>query len=1110
MGIWLSQSPRDSSALSVSASFSFLYASSLSRASSMMLGLKGTLTGVVVVCSLWPAIVMAVDRQATDKQDAQAAEAKDPIASARDRALGPDESAAQLVIADGYQIRLIAAEPETTSPVDAAFDDRGRLWVVEMVDYPYQPKTQTEPRGRIRILSDNDGDGRFEKQSVFADRLNMPTGLGLWRDGAVVTLGGQLVWMRDSDQDGQVDEQQVWLEGFAEQNEQLRANHPRLEMDGRWYIASGLRGGKIQVGEALRGERPAEAIELGTRDVRLDPRTGIAEAITGPAQFGLTSDIAGSRMFCSNRNPCVQVVFEQPQLTSNPLAGVIPAVSDVLPSGEMSRVKPLVEAWTTSNLHAGQFTAACGLHFQHVAVSPDQPAEVIKRASMETLGRVYVCEPTGSLVHMQPLTHRGTLWSVDKPTVQSDAAEWLASRDPWFRPVNVVAAPGDGVLVIDMHRAVIEHPAWVPDELKNRPDERYGEDCGRIYWAGSTAAAWPSESWRNLSKRPLGERTNNELVELLTSSDGWLRRTAARLLIERDAVDVLPDLLRLVAPQTDSSLETRVCVWQLIGLFDPGARTHLTPALKDSQRLVQIAVLRVLARLPVAAEGADKSAVEATQMALDLALATEDPWLRLEAVLCATRTTDALSDEDGQKAAERLGRLAATNSDDGHLLIAAAGATRKHSSRFLLGWLDGLGEIKPGTVSAQVGKNPARDKWIAASARLLATHLHKHEPAALPDLLARLRFTLTTVDATSDVSRFAALAALTQQVRLTQSSAAKQADARAAAPGDSSATTETIDRPLWRKIRELARLAESPAAIRYAAVELLGLSPRKPDRELLKALATQTDNAPLRAAALKAWAEQGSEECEEYLVNQLPQAGPALRPTLLELMLSKPQRQQRVLASLERGQLSAKQLGAVELKRFADRAKGEVKAGFQKQLDTILNSDRAAVLRDYQKSLELTGDTNRGRQIFSKQCAACHRVGDIGTQVGPDISDSRVHAPDKLLTSILDPNRAIDNNYFRFIVLTNDGRTIDGLIAEETSDKIVIRSQNDQRHVIARSDIEQLKPTGVSMMPEGLESQVDPQGMADLIAFIKNWRYDSQQLPAGIKAGPNIKQSSKK
>ncbi len=159
------------------------------------------------------------------------------------------------------------------------------------------------------------------------------------------------------------------------------------------------------------------------------------------------------------------------------------------------------------------------------------------------------------------------------------------------------------------------------------------------------------------------------------------------------------------------------------------------------------------------------------------------------------------------------------------------------------------------------------------------------------------------------------------------------------------------------------------------------------------------------------------------------------------------------------------------------------------------------VLKNYLPCLELAGNPERGKQVFAKQCAACHKIGDAGVPVGPDISDSRVQTADKLLTSILDPNRAIDNNYFRFVVLMNDGRTIDGIIAEETADKVVIRSQNDQRHVLARTDIEELKATGVSMMPEGLESQIDHQGMADLIAYIKNWRYTAGQVPSTVKAG---------
>ncbi len=1001
-------------------------------------------------------------------------------------------------MAAGYHLKLIAFEPEVVSPVDAAFDDRGRLWIVEMIDYPF--KSPDQPNrvaafafSMIQMATVNSTPPR---SSLTSWTCLLPSHSG--KTGALVTLAGQLEWLRDTNGDGQADQREVWLEGFAKQNEQLRANHPRVEMDGRIYVASGLRGGKIQVGAALRGDKPAEPFDLGTRDVRLDPRTGIAEAITGPAQFGLTSDITGQRMFCSNRNPCTQVVFEQSLLAGNPLAGIVPAINDALPAGEASKVKPLVAAWTTSNLHAGQFTAACGVHFQHVPTTSSMSDEQIKRINTETLGNVFVCEPTGSLVKMQPVTHAGALWQVDQAQANPDAEEWLASRDAWFRPVNVVAAPGGGVLVIDMHRAVIEHPEWVPDELKKRPDERFGEQAGRIYWVAATQHAWPKELLRTLKAEPLAGRSVEQLVEVIRSDDPWLRRLAARLIIERDQVEAIPELTKIVASDTRASVESQVMAWQLLSLLDPAARGKIQTASTNLHRLVQVTALRMISRLP--AESAADDDRNATRSALQLAIDTADPWLRLEATISAARTIDSLSAEDASGAAARLGNLAAKNANDAHLLVAAAGAARRDSAAFLSSWLDGLRELKADAASGRVGEDLARDRWITAAARQLVSHAEKSQPDQMHEVTARIRFVLTTEDRVSPLAQLAALTALHQMTR--SGIATQQAKAKGQPPADQPIDAlAVVDRPLWRKVRETARLSESPLAVRLAAIELLSLSQRKGDRKILSTLALPSEDTRLRNAAIKAWCEQGSEEAEQFLLTELPGAGPSLRPILMEQIVARAPRQAAMLALMESGQLTAKQVGAVELKRFVDRSQGATKEGFQKQLDSILNSNRATVLKNYQSCLDLAGDVERGKQVFTKQCAACHRIGEVGVQVGPDISDSRVQTPDKLLTSILDPNRAIDNNYFRFVALTSDGRTIDGLIAEESADKLVIRSQNDVRHVLARSEIDQLKPTGMSMMPEGLESQIDQQAMADLIAYIKNWRYASGQVPATVKAG---------
>ena len=477
----------------------------------------------------------------------------------RRTALSPEASLACIELADGFEITLIANEPQVIDPVDAAFDDRGRLWVVEMRDYPF-PKSDART-GRIRILSDEDGDGQFEQSTVFIDQLDMPTGVAHWKDGVVVTLAGRVVWMRDTDGDLVADVQQVWMEGFARDNEQLRANHPRLGPDGWWYIASGLRGGDIVVGPDFRAA-DTQPLKLGSRDVRFHPQTGEMEAVTGPAQFGLCFDSHGNRIFCSNRNPAVLVRIEQEDLIGNPLAGLVPSVVDIIPAGEKSKVRPLIQAWTTSNLHEGQFTAACGVFA--VPMRTDMQRTDNQRAdNQQTQTRVFVCEPTGSLVHSRVFDRLSNPIQDTDSSVNRTDAEWLASRDPWFRPVNITLEPGGGIAVVDMHRAVIEHPQWVPDELKNRPDERWGDDCGRIYVVRpsnrNTSAAGDDTKSRLVS---LGALNNNALAQLIRSENEWFCETARRLLIERSAIESI-EPLTAVANDQQLAIANRICALQL-------------------------------------------------------------------------------------------------------------------------------------------------------------------------------------------------------------------------------------------------------------------------------------------------------------------------------------------------------------------------------------------------------------------------------------------------------------------------------------------------------------------------------------------------------------------
>ena len=154
---------------------------------------------------------------------------ENPKAAVRTQPLSPAESQSQIVVPSGGRPLLLAAEPLVIDPVECVFDDAGRCWIVEMHDYP--SVREGVPQGRIRVLSDSDGDGKYDTSKVFADQLNMPTGIALWKNGALVTVAGQLLWLADLDQDGVAEHREVWLTGFSESNEQLRANHPRDLLD---------------------------------------------------------------------------------------------------------------------------------------------------------------------------------------------------------------------------------------------------------------------------------------------------------------------------------------------------------------------------------------------------------------------------------------------------------------------------------------------------------------------------------------------------------------------------------------------------------------------------------------------------------------------------------------------------------------------------------------------------------------------------------------------------------------------------------------------------------------------------------------------------------------
>ena len=193
----------------------------------------------------------------------------------------------------------------------------------------------------------------------------------------------------------------------------------------------------------------------------------------------------------------------------------------------------------------------------------------------------------------------------------------------------------------------------------------------------------------------------------------------------------------------------------------------------------------------------------------------------------------------------------------------------------------------------------------------------------------------------------------------------------------------------------------------------------------------------------------------------------------------------------------------LQAKRLRESRDVAIKERAGKLFAAATPAERAKALEDYQPALAMAGEANKGRAIFEKNCATCHKIGDVGVNVAPDISDSRTKTPAQLLEAILLPNRAIDNNYIGYSVRLVDGTVATGILSAETATSITLRQPMGKELVVARSEIEELKSSGQSLMPEGLERQIPLPEMADLLSFIKNWRYLDGKTPVGRPPTPS-------
>lgn len=557
----------------------------------------------------------------------------------------PAEALASFRVRQGFHVELVAAEPVVVDPVAFDWDAAGRLWVVEMRDYPLGLDGHGQPGGVVKVLADDDGDGRHERATVFLDGLPFPTSVLPWRKGALIATAPDLLYAEDTDGDGRADVRTLLFTGLTPGNQQHRFNGFEWGLDGWIYAANGDSGGKV------RSLKTGVEVSISGRDFRFRPDTGEVETVSAQTQFGLRRDDWG-RWF-GNNNPTWlwHVTLPEHYLRRNPRLAVksvrqmlanYPDSTRVFP-GSAPLVRPN-QPWSLNHV-----TSGC---------SPTPYRDDLFGADFAD--SVFISEPVHNAIHREVLTAAGAGLASHRAAGE-ETSEFLASTDNWFRPVTLRTGPDGALYVADMYRFVLEHPEWISPEMQARLELRAGEDRGRLYRIMPDGT--PRRSIPNLTTLATAG-----LVAALDSPNGWQRDQAMRLLVERNDPSATASLAEL--PTLAHTPKVRVQALATLGLLRSLTTTQVRAALGDPHPQVRCEALRQSERLvPNAGSGAELFLAVA-------ALAQDgDAAVRLQAAF-------SLGAWPAEMSEPVLRRLAETDGSDELIRVAIQSSLRPESSLF--------------------------------------------------------------------------------------------------------------------------------------------------------------------------------------------------------------------------------------------------------------------------------------------------------------------------------------------------------------------------------------------------------------------------------------------
>jgi putative membrane-bound dehydrogenase-like protein len=967
----------------------------------------------------------------------------------------PSDALKTFRIEPDFRIERFLAEPAIRSPVDIEWDEDGFIYVVEDPGYPLNTEGKV---GRVIRFEDTNGDGRPDRRTVFADKLTLPTGVMRWKKGVLVTDAPDVLYLEDTNNDGMADIRRVVLTGFAFTNPQHTVNNPEYGLDNWIYLAHegpagaviftekfGDRGSDIRFPDA----KDASALRPAPRMIRFRPDTRELEYLASSTQFGHSFDAWGRHLTVSNEDHIRQEVIAARYLTRNPQLPVSAAMARISDHGAAAEVYPIAQNTRVEMLSGvGSFTSACGIIVYLGGAFPSSPGLFSLTA-----------EPAQSLVHRDVLTAAGAVYMARRAR---ENVEFLASTDAWFRPVNLYIGPDGAIYLSDFYRLAIEHPEWMATHTHHSPDLYKGEDRGRIY------RIVPDSKFPLPGRFRLSQASDEQLVSYLASPNIWWRRTAQRLLVDRQSARAVEPLVKLLetTPHATGRLHA---LWTLEGLGKLDEKT-IAKALTDAEAGVRENAI-------VLAESHLKRAPELVKALVEM---ENDPDPRVQfQLLCTLGGIDSKASITAQK------RLLAKHIENPWMQVAALSAPSNRA---------------PGLFQAARAfttyETEARARFFRQAAAVIAARRKPDEVRQVLETVARP----STLQATW--WRVASLEGLAQGmggggrgaqgnmgqdllIKLFegQDKAIRRASLRllgiVGLPANSAA--------LLKRAAAAAERADADADLRADCIGLLAMNEPAPHVPLLRKMVDPRQPEVVQAAAVRALGRVRGPDIGAFIIERWRAMTPTVRMDAADAMFSDPSRPRLLVEAIKGGRLQPWTL-AFRHKRNLLMSRD---AALREEARSVLEEnagDREKVLARYQAALTMDGDTARGKEVFNRVCGKCHRFGGAGHEVGPDLATIRTRPPQLILADIIMPNRSIAQGYESYVVETRSSGIVEGVIGAQTPTTVTIRQEEGRQEILRREDIVEMRVTNLSGMPEDLDQQVNVRQMADLLKYLKSAR----------------------